>query len=107
MRARWRPGVVAYPREGSAAAAGSSAPTGGGAGGEATGTPRYWTRAAPMRRAFDSDVLRGPRCAGRMRVLATIDDPAVMARIFDHLGLPGTREGPGPGPPVSAPTAER
>ena len=33
---------------------------------------RYWTRAAVMRRAFDLEVLRGPRCAGRMELLATI-----------------------------------
>jgi len=33
---------------------------------------RYWTRAALMRRAFDLEVLRGPRCAGRMELLATI-----------------------------------
>jgi hypothetical protein len=27
-----------------------------------------------MRRAFDLDVLRCPRCAGRMELIATIDD---------------------------------
>ena len=47
-----------------------------------------------MRRAFDLDVLRCPRCAGRMQFIATIEDPAVIQRILAHLGLPGTREGP-------------
>ncbi|MCW5890264.1 MAG: hypothetical protein KIT14_06900 [bacterium] len=39
-----------------------------------------------MRRAFEADVLACPRCGGRMVVLATIDDPAVIARILTHLG---------------------
>jgi hypothetical protein len=58
-RARWRPEVVAYRRtecEGS--------PRGGR---RRTQAPlRYGTRALLMRRAFDLDVLRCPRCAGRM-----------------------------------------
>jgi hypothetical protein len=40
-----------------------------------------------MRRAFEADVLACPRCGGRMIVLATIDDPAVITRILTHLGL--------------------
>ena len=39
------------------------------------------------RRAFEADVLSCPRCGGRMTVLATIDDPAVIHRILTHLGL--------------------
>jgi hypothetical protein len=35
-----------------------------------------------MRRAFDTDVL-----GGRMVLLATIEDPAVIRRILTHLGL--------------------
>ncbi|MCW5892049.1 MAG: hypothetical protein KIT14_16110 [bacterium] len=41
-----------------------------------------------MRRAFEADVLACPQCGGRMVVLATIDDPAVIARILTHLGQP-------------------
>ena len=55
--------------------------------------PRHWTWAALMRRAFDLDVLRCPRCAGRMPLIATVDDPAVIQRILAHLGLPGARDG--------------
>jgi hypothetical protein len=40
-----------------------------------------------MRRAFEADVLACPRCGGRMVVLATIEDPAVIHRILTHLGL--------------------
>jgi hypothetical protein len=47
-----------------------------------------------MRRAFDLDVLRCPLCAGRMQLIATIEDPAVIQRILAHLGLPGARDGP-------------
>ena len=62
---RWRPEVVAYRRAESDEATGPSAAAGragpGGWGGE---RPRYWTWATLMRRAFDLDVLRCPRCAG-------------------------------------------
>ena len=57
-------------------------------------TPRSWTWAALMRRAFDLDVLRCPRCAGRMELIATIDDPAVIHRILAHLKRPKARDGP-------------
>ena len=49
--------------------------------------PMYRAWAELMRRAFESDVLACPRCGGRMIVLATIDDPAVIRRILTHLGL--------------------
>jgi len=41
-------------------------------------------------------VLRCPRCAGRMQLIATIEDPAAIQPILAHLGLPGTREGAPP-----------
>src|SRR5207249_11981807 len=69
--------------------------------------PRYWTWALPMRRAFDLDVLRCPRCAGRMQLIATIDDPAVIQRILAHLRLPGAREDPRPPLPLTAAGAEQ
>jgi len=49
--------------------------------------PRYRAWADLMRRAFEADVLACPRCGGRMVVLATIEDPAVIHRILTHLGL--------------------
>jgi hypothetical protein len=64
---------------------------------------RHWTWAALMRRAFDLDVLRCPRCAGRMELIATVDDPAVIHRILAPLGLPGAREGPEPAFSLSPP----
>jgi hypothetical protein len=67
-----------------------------GAGRGGAGSPRSWTWAALMRRAFDLGVLRCPRCAGRMQLIATIEDPAVIQRIRAHLGFPGTRDDPQP-----------
>jgi hypothetical protein len=40
-----------------------------------------------MRRVFDFDVLACPRCGGRMRLLATIEQHEVVRRILSHLGL--------------------
>ena len=102
--ARWRPDMVAYGRPEGDPATGPKE-TMGRADGERRGaaTPRYWAWAALMRRAFDLDVLRCPRCAGRMELLATIDDPAVIARILAHLGLPGARDGPEAAAAVSPP----
>jgi hypothetical protein len=57
-----------------------------------------------MRRAFEADVLACPRCGGRMVVLSTIDDPAVIRRILTHLGF-SMEEGeplPGRAPPRTA-----
>jgi hypothetical protein len=41
-----------------------------------------------------TDAISGPRCAGRMQLIATIDDPVVIQRILTHLGLPRARAGP-------------
>jgi hypothetical protein len=103
-RARWRPAVVAYGRPEDDAATIPHETTGraeaerGGAA-----QSRYWTWAALMRRAFELDVLRCPRCAGRMELIATIDDSAVIHRILVHLGLPGARDGPEPAVALSRP----
>jgi hypothetical protein len=106
--ARWRAEVVAYRRAESDEATGPSAAAGRAGpwalGGERT---RYWTWAALMRRAFDLDVLCCPRCAGRMHLIATIDDPAVIQKILAHLGLPGAREDPRPLLPLTAAGAEQ
>ena len=61
-----------------------------------------WTWPALMRRVFDLDVLACPRCGGRLRVIATIQDPAVARTILAHLGLALSPEPPGPAPPAPA-----
>ncbi|MDO8475833.1 MAG: hypothetical protein Q7W02_06480 [Candidatus Rokubacteria bacterium] len=106
--AHWRPEVVAYRRVESDEATGPSAAAGRAGPGRWGGKrPRYWTWAALMRRAFDLDVLRCPRCAGGMQLIATIDDPAFIQLILAHLELPGARDGPPPPAAVSAARAEQ
>ncbi len=54
-----------------------------------------------LRRTFEIDVLACPDCGGRLRLVATIEDPAVARRILSHLGL--STECPEPGPARSPP----
>jgi hypothetical protein len=61
---------------------------------------RRLTWAVLMRRTWGLEVLVCPRCAGPMRLVSAIEDPAVAARILWHLGLP-TRAPPR-GPPWCA-----
>jgi len=42
------------------------------------------------------DVLACPDCGGRLRLLASIDDPAVIEKILRHLGLPVDRPAAAP-----------
>ena len=49
-----------------------------------------------MRRTFGFDVLECPRCGARMRLVATIEQGAVIERILRHLGLPGDLPSPWP-----------
>jgi hypothetical protein len=59
----------------------------------ATATPvrpprrRYWAWADLLRRIFETDVL-ACACGGRLRLIATIEDPPIVDRILRHLGLP-------------------
>ena len=41
-----------------------------------------------MRRTLGFDVLACPRCGGRLRLIALIDQSSVIERILRHLGLP-------------------
>ena len=59
--------------------------------------PRHVAWAELLRRTFGLDVLACPDCGGRLRLVATIADPRVIARILAHLGLP--LEPPCPAPP--------
>ena len=44
-----------------------------------------------MRRAFDIDVLACPRCGGRLRLLATVEDPDAIRAILAALAVSGGR----------------
>lgn len=49
---------------------------------------RNYRWAGLMRRTFGIDVLACPRCGGRLRLVALIDQPATVARILTYLGFP-------------------
>ncbi len=93
--ARWRSQVVGYGRAAPAAVAGDPA--------EARRPPPprrgNWTWATLMRRAFAVDVLACPRCGNRLRVVATVEDPAAVRQYLATRRPPETL---GPGPPASA-----
>ena len=39
-------------------------------------------------RVFDIDIEHCPHCVGTMKIIAAIEQPAVITKILDHLGLP-------------------
>ena len=55
-----------------------------------------------MRRVFDLDVLACPRCGGRLRVIATVQAPAVVRTILAHRARTNVADPPGPAPPAPA-----
>ncbi len=89
--AGWRARVVAYSAplvETRAAARESAEPSDDT---RAAPKPRHWAWADLMRRAFDIDVLACPRCGGRLRVLATVEDPDAIRAILAALAVAGER----------------
>jgi hypothetical protein len=95
-RARWRAQVVSYgPELNLNAHDVDTRPRG-------AGTPGVWTWTALMRRVFDLDVLACPRCGGRLRVIATVQDPLAVQAILSHLARSGSPAPPGPAPPTPA-----
>ena len=45
-----------------------------------------WARL--LKRVFDIDIEHCPHCGGTMKIIAAIEEPAVIAKILAHLGLP-------------------
>jgi hypothetical protein len=85
--------MAMVPRAGADASRAERASAGDGrtdsdrdAAGRADGRGRSW--AALMRRTFGFEVLACPRCGGRLRLIALIEDAAVIGPILRHLGLP-------------------
>jgi len=101
-RARWRARVVVYGRRVPEPTA-ATAPLAAGPGGTGvkTASPHAWSWAALMHRAFGIDVLACPQCGGRLRLIATLHDPAVIRKILAHLALGHSGQSPGPAPPGS------
>jgi hypothetical protein len=71
-----------------------------GAAASAASHGRNYTWAELMKRVWALDVLEGPRCRGRMRILAAIHPPDASQKILASLGLPSR------GPPTAPATRE-
>ena len=54
-----------------------------------------------MHPPFAIDVLECSHCGGRLRLIATLYDPAVIRKILAHLGRSQSEQRPGPAPPAS------
>ena len=100
-RARWRARVVAYGRVAPKPTVLAPALAAGVEGTKAKSGSRAWSWAALMHRAFAVDVLACPHCGGRLRLIATLHDPAVIRKLLAHLGMARSGPSPGPAPPES------
>ncbi len=58
--------------------------------------PCHFAWADLLRRIFLFDILACPDCGGRLRLVATIADAPVIAKILQHLGLPCDPSSPAP-----------
>ncbi len=59
-----------------------------------------WARL--LKRVFDMDVEHCPQCGGDLKIIAAIEEPAVMVRILTHLGLPARAPPRAPARPLAA-----
>ncbi len=99
--ARWRAHVVAYGTVPAATLPPASRPDSNGEHAPAEPTHRYWSWAKLMRRAFEVDVLACPRCGGRLRLVATVEDPREIREILAGLARSVESEDRAPGMPIS------
>ncbi len=100
--ARWRARVVAYGATpvSRPVPASPSAKVSASDDTATTPNPRHWAWADLMRRAFDVDVLACPRCGGRLRLIATLEDPDAIRAIL--AALAASRERADRAPPFAA-----
>ena len=49
-----------------------------------------------LKRVFDLDLEHCPQCGGELKIIAAIEEPAVIVRILTHLGLPACAPPPAP-----------
>lgn len=74
---------------------------------EAHGQARQAAKAAwakLIRKVYEVDPLLCPECGAQMRVIALIEDPAVIERILSWLGLWEPPQPSGPSPPAERPS---
>jgi Putative transposase len=103
--AGWRARVVGYCARDQARVVLENATANASGGPAAAPSSRHWAWAALMRRAFEIDVLACPRCGGRLRLIATVEDPDAIRTI---LAAALSRELPDRAPPFpTAPDTSR
>ena len=91
--------------------------TGDDAAHHAHGSPAHMGWARLLKRVFDIDLEHCPQCGGEFKIIAAIEEPAVIVRILTHLGLPARAPPRSPARPTlacggqraskSAPTGQR
>ena len=57
-----------------------------------------------LKRVFAIDLEHCPQCGGEFRIIAAIEEPAVIVRILTHLGLPARAPPRSPARPTLAPS---
>ncbi len=66
----------------------------------AHGAPARMGWARLLKRVFEFDLEHCPQCGGEFRIIAAIEEPAVIVRILTHLGLPARAPPRSPAPPL-------
>ena len=67
----------------------------------AHGAPARIGWARLLKRVFDLDLEHCPQCGGEFRIIAAIEEPAVIVRILTHLGLPARAPPRSPARPLA------
>jgi hypothetical protein len=63
--------------------------------------PAYMGWARLLKRVFDLDLEHCPQCCGEFKIIAAIEEPAVIVRILTHLGLPARAPPRSPARPLA------
>ena len=112
-RAAWRSEVVPCPASDDGRDVGKESAAEQALDADPAETARSQARgqcwASLMARTFGFDVLACPRCGGRLRLIALIEEAAVIERILRHLGLPTEIPAPRPAraPPLRMGTPDQ
>ena len=85
--ARGRARVAAYGALPVATSLPEGLPNSNGEDATAEPTHRHWAWAKLMHRAFEIDVLACPRCGGRRRLIATVEDPHEIREVLGGLAF--------------------
>ncbi len=67
---------------------------------DAHGAPARMGWARLLKRVFDLDLEHCPQCGGDFRIIAAIEEPAVIVKILTHLGLPARAPPRSPAQPL-------